>query len=159
MINIILIIVILIIILFIINNIFYKKIEKFQNLTFPEYNPNISNPFGNGEEVNNYGYGKKWYQPARADGLQYYKLDTPTVDPKLVILPKQLTDTNRKYNLGLFDYNDKFCNSINSKDYEDYIDKNNIKEYNSINIIENNNLENLNIILEGETLNKNQKTY
>lgn len=157
MINIILIIVILIIILFIINNIFYKKIEKFQNLTFPEYNPNISNPFGNGEEVNNYGYGKKWYQPARADGLQYYKLDTPTVDPKLVILPKQLTDTNRKYNLGLFDYNDKFCNSINSKDYEDYIDKNNIKEYNSINIIENNNLENLNIILEGETLNKNQK--
>ena len=46
------------------------------------------------EEVNNYGYGKKWYQPARADGLQYYKLDTPTVDPKLVILPKQLNDTN-----------------------------------------------------------------
>lgn len=157
MIGIIIVIVILIIILFIINNIFYKRIEKFQNLTFPEYKPNISNPFGNGENVYNYGYGKKWYQKAKANGKQYNMLNTPTIDPQLVVLPKQLNNTNRRYKLALLDYDNKFCNSMNSEDYEKYIDKNNITEYNSINLIRNNNLEDFNIFVEGETLNKNQK--
>ena len=157
MISIISIIVIIIIILFIINNIFYKKIEKFQNLTFPEYEPNISNPFGSGEEVNNYGYGKDWYQKPKANGLQYNMLNTATVDPQLVVLPKQLNNTNKKYNLGIINYNDEFCKLINSKDYEKYINKNNITEYNSINLIKKNDLDNLSLIVEGDTLNKKQK--
>ena len=157
MISIILVIVILIIILFIINNFFYKKIEKFQNLTFPEYEPNISNPFGNNEEVNNYGYGKEWYTKPKANGKIYSMLIPPIVDPKLVILPKQLNQTNQRYKLGLLNYDTEFCNSINSKDYGKYINKNNIKDYNSINLIKNNNLQDFNILVQNETLNKNQK--
>ena len=106
--------------------IFYNttsSTESFQNLTMPEYTPYISNPFGSGEEVNNYGYGKDWYQEPDANGLPYFLLKSTTVDPRLVVLPEQLTQTNRKYLMGIVNFDDEFCSSMDTDTYTQYIDK------------------------------------
>lgn len=104
------------------------KIEHYQNLTLPEYSPSIINPFGNSEEVYNDDSNKIWYKEPDADGLPYYLLKGATVDPKLVVLPEQLTKTNRKYMMGIVKFDNSFNDKINTQNYDKYINKNNITD-------------------------------
>ena len=147
MINIILLVILISLILF---KFFFNKknndnenLENYQNLQNPDLPLYVDNPF-NGEEVYNYGYGEDWYQEPKSDGLPYNMLKTNLVDPENVVLPEQLNPTNRKYVMGIMNFDKDFYNKINNDDLENYIDLDGIENYNKN-------------VLTGDVLSDNEK--
>ena len=128
MINIILLVILISLILF---KFFWhnRNIENYQDLQNPDLPLYVDNPF-NGEEVYNYGYGKNWYRKPKSNGLPYYLLKSNLTDPVNVVLPEQLNPTNRKYVMGIIDFNQDFYNKINNSDVGEYINLSGITDYN-----------------------------
>lgn len=121
-----------------------KLNEGYQDLQNPDYPLYIDNPF-NGEEVNNYAYGEDWYQEPKSNGIPYYMLKSNLVDPQNVVLPEQLINTNKKYDIGIINFDKSFDEKVNSKNVDRFINKNNLKSLNKN-------------ILTGESLTKKEMT-
>jgi len=121
----------ILIILIVLGLLFWWCRDRVEHLGFPNYPLNVNPQFANGEESYNYGAGKPWYKPAQSDGVEYDLLKYREVDPSLIILPKQLNNTNRVYNMGFINIDDDFKKRIITEGYDDFID---IDKLESVNI-------------------------
>lgn len=122
-----------------------KLSEGYQDLQNPDYPLYIDNPF-NGEEVNNYAYGENWYQEPKSNGIPYYMLKSNLVDPQNVVLAEQLINTNKKYDIGIINFDKSFDKKVNSKNIDRFINKDKLKILNKN-------------VLTGESLTKKEMNF
>ena len=103
---------IIIIILLIIYFFWNKNIVK-EHFSFPDLY--VSNPFGDGEEVLNSGYGEEWYVEPESNNVQQDILSNYAINnTDNVVLPASLNYTNRKYRMGILSIDNEFKNNINT---------------------------------------------